>query len=517
MKKYLYTAVFISGMTSLAVEMLASRLLGNIFGTSNLVWASIIGLILIYLAAGNFLGGYWADKSPSYQRFFSLLLWAALTIGIIPVISRPVLRYAADAFDVLELGILFGSFTSVIILFCIPVILLGTASPFAIRLAVHDARIVGSISGKIYAISTLGSFFGTFIPVLWLIPTIGTYHSILAIAAFLMLFSLLGLGLTSGIQSVLKYFWMPAILLIFIIWGLPGSDKSTQGQIYETESAYNYIQVLDIDGYHLLRLNEGQGVHSIYHPIQLNYYGPWEQVLVAPFFNPAPYEISQVKSMAVIGLAAGTTARQACIVYPDIEIDGFEIDGKIVEVAKEYFDMNNPNLNIIVQDGRWGLSHSHKKYNIISIDAYRPPYIPYYMTTIEFFRIVQQHLSIDGVIVMNIGRGPQDRQLLNVLYSTVHELFPSVYIVDIPGTFNSVLFATNQKTSSDNLFYNYMHLVENGSPHPLLLDTMKITAANLQPSPEITAIFTDDHAPIEWITNNMVLKYLFYEESDLLQ
>ncbi|HPO59678.1 MAG TPA: fused MFS/spermidine synthase, partial [Anaerolineaceae bacterium] len=174
--------------------MLASRLLGNYFGTSNLVWASIIGLILIYITAGNYLGGLWADRSPSYRTFFLIQIWAALAIAATPLISRPVLRLAADAFDQLQLGVLAGSFLSVMVLFIAPVVLLGTISPFAVRLALQSPRPVGSTAGKIYAISTLGSFVGTFLPVLILVPLVGTYRSFLIISAILLVMLALGIS-----------------------------------------------------------------------------------------------------------------------------------------------------------------------------------------------------------------------------------------------------------------------------------------------------------------------------------
>lgn len=516
-EKFLYLTVFISGMASLAIEMAASRLLGNVFGTSNLVWASIIGLILIYLTIGYFLGGKWADLHPSYRVFYTILIWAALTIALVPVIAHPVLRLAADAFDELQLGILFGSFLSVIILLVIPITLLGTASPFAIRLAVQDNHSVGSISGRIYAISTLGSFVGTFLPVLILIPTIGTNYTFLTFSGLLLVVALIGLWRTSGWKAVLPYIWAPFLIAALFIWGIKGSNKTTKGQIYETESAYNYIQVLEQDGYRLLRLNEGQGIHSIYNPEQLNYNGPWEQVSVAPFFNSAPYNPKQVKSMAIVGLAAGTTARQATAIYGPILIDGFEIDPKIVEVGRRFFDMNESNLNVIVQDGRWGLAHSTNRYQVISVDAYRPPYIPPQMTTREFFEIARQHLTDDGVIVINVGRAPNDRKLINALSSTLLTVFPSVHVMDIPNAFNSIIYATVQPTQDSNLVSNYAYLTAKGNMHPLLLASMQLAIANLQPPPKPDIIFTDDLAPIEWITNNMVLKFLLTDKLETLQ
>ncbi len=517
MRNYLFATVFISGMTSLAVEMAASRLLGNVFGTSNLVWASIIGLILIYLAVGYFLGGYWVDRDPSFRTFYRIQLWAALALAIVPLVARPVLRIAADAFDQLQLGVLFGSFSAVLILLIIPITLLGTVSPFAIRLAVQDANLIGSTSGKIYAISTLGSFLGTFLPVLVLIPTIGTYRTFLFFSGTLLVVALVGLWLAAGWRGVLPYLWMPLLVGVLAWQGLPGSDKDTHGQIYETESAYNYIQVLQEGEYRYLRLNEGQGIHSVYHPSELNYAGPWQQVLAAPYFNPAPYDPSTVKSLAIVGLAAGTTARQAVAAYPGIEIDGFEIDPKIVAVGRNYFGMNLPGLNVIIQDGRWGLAHSTRRYQIISVDAYRPPYIPYQMTTREFFEIAHQHLSQDGVLVINVGRAPNDRRLIEALCATIRAVFPSVYVVDVPNSFNSILYATVQPTQFENLVTNLGYLANRGDTHPLLLNSVTTAIVNRQPAPEGGEVFTDDLAPIEWITNNMVLRFIFSDEVESVQ
>jgi len=167
-------AVFVSGMTTLGVELTASRLLGNVFGTSNIVWANIIGLILVYLTAGYFIGGRWADRSPFSGTFYRLLAWGAFFAGIVPLVARPVLRLAASSVESLDTTVMLGSFLGVLVLFSVPVTLLGCVSPFAIRLALRQTDQAGTVSGKLYAISTLGSILGTFLPVLWLIPTIGT-------------------------------------------------------------------------------------------------------------------------------------------------------------------------------------------------------------------------------------------------------------------------------------------------------------------------------------------------------
>jgi spermidine synthase len=516
MRRYLLFTVFISGMTTLAAELAASRLIGNVFGTSNLVWASIIGLILIYLTLGYFLGGKWADANPTPAALYRVLAWGAFTLGLVPYIAGPVLRSAATAFEVLQVGILGASFIAVLVLFSIPITLLGTISPFAIRLSVDDTAHAGQTSGQIYAISTLGSFIGTFLPTLVTIPAIGTTKTFLLFSLILLFVALAGLGKFASRGAMLRLLWMPALIAIIAALFSGQSLKHNTGQIYETESAYNYIQVVEQNGYRILKLNEGQGVHSIYKPDTLQYNGPWDQFLVSPYFY-ANRKPADVKRIAIIGLAAGTTARQMTAVYGDIPMDGYELDPKIVEVGQKYFAMTMPNLNIHIGDGRLGLEQSLYKYDIIAVDAYRPPYIPAHMTTHEFFEIVSSHLAEDGVLTVNSASIPGDRRLINGLATTMGTIFPSIYIVDIPGSLNTMIFATKQQTQPENFAANLVALSQDSTVHPLLIATMQTTFANLKAGYEVTTVFTDDHAPIEWIVNDMVVKFILGGGTQYLQ
>ena len=516
MRKYIYFTVFISGMTSLAAEFGASRLLGNVFGTSNPVWAAIIGLILIYLTAGYFIGGRWADRSPHPKTMYAILAWGAFTLGVVPYLAGPVLRLAANAFDGVQVGVLAGAFVGVLVLFTVPITLLGMISPFAIRLSMKDADHAGNVAGTIYGISTIGSFIGTFLPTLILIPTIGTTKTFLVFSVTLLLVALVGLGMSVGRKVVLPYLLMVAALLLLAFFGGWGGIKKSTGQIFETESAYNYIQVLEINGTHYLRLNEGQGIHSEYNPQTLEYGGPWQQFLVAPFFY-ADRKPEDIRRLAIVGLAAGTTARQAAAVFPNVVLDGFEIDPKIVEVGRKYFDMNLPNLNVIIQDGRWGLANSPEKYDLICVDAYRPPYIPPHLTTREFFQIAANHLIPEGGLAINVGRAPGDRRLIDGLATTLGTIFPSIYVMDIPNTFNSIIYATLQPTDVSNLSGNLIALSKSGAVDPLLLGSMSLAWTNLQPAPQHTIVFTDDLSPIEWMTNNLILDFILRGEMGTVQ
>ena len=516
MRKYLSFAVFSAGMVTMMVEMSASRLLGSVFGTSNLVWAVIIGLILIYLTLGYFLGGRLADKRPEPVVFFTMMLWAAFAAGVVPLVSRPVLRLAAGAFDNLDMGFMIGAFAAVLVLFVVPITLLGMVSPFAIRLSITDAKEAGNVAGRLYAISTLGSFIGTFLPDLLLIPLIGTTYTFMLASGFLMLVALAGLVLSAGWRKALPWLWMPVVIAVLALLWAGGTFKKTPGQIYETESSYNYIEVIQQDEYVMLRLNDGQGIHSMYHPEVLDYAGPWSQFLAGPFFYPdrSPEDVERI---AIVGLAAGTTARQATAVFGDIPIDGFEIDPEIIAVGEEYFGMTMPNLNAVAVDGRWGLETSEYLYDLIAIDAYRPPYIPWHLTTQEFFELTKAKLTDDGVLVINVGRSTTSRSLIDALATTLRTVYPTVHTMDVPYTLNTMVYATVQPTTMDDLLNNYVRMFEDESVEPLLLRSMERTIGYYQPEPPTTIVFTDDKASVEWVVNRMVLDFIFTGEYEVLK
>ncbi|MBN2084174.1 MAG: fused MFS/spermidine synthase [Anaerolineales bacterium] len=505
--RFLSLAVFVSGMTALAVELAASRLLGNVFGTSNLVWANIIGLILVYLTAGYFIGGRWADRNPNPSVFYRIMAWAALTTAVVPVVSRPVLLWAAAAVEQLDAAIVLGSFGAVLILFSVPVTLMGCISPFAIRLAIQDVNAAGNIAGRLYAVSTLGSIIGTFLPVLWLIPAIGTARTFFVFAALLLLVALIGLWRTDR-RMARNHLWMPLVLLGLYLLGTGLSIKNTPGQLYERESAYNYIQVVELEGVRYLRLNEGEGMHSVYAPGLLLTGGTWDYFLAAPFFNAPPRGMAQVESLAIVGLAAGTAAMQYTKIYGPIPIEGYEIDPVIIDVGREYFGMTEANLEALPVDGRWGLSHSRRAFSVIAIDAYRPPYIPPHLTTLEFFQTVRDRLGPDGVVTINVARLPDDRRLIEGLAATMQAVFPSVYVTDVPYSMNSILFATAQPTTIQNLLDNYKALKTGGEAPLELLTVLEWTIQNLQPTPANGMVYTDDRAPIELLTNAMVVQFV---------
>ncbi len=518
-QKMLTIAVFTSGMCTLAIEVTASRLLGYVFGTSNPVWASIIGLTLIYLTAGYFIGGRWADRSPRATTFYQIIVWGAFTGGLMPLVARPLLSIAGSAMLTFAAGSAIGSFIVVMILFAIPVTLLGCVSPFAIRLAMSDVKASGQVSGRLYAISTLGSIVGTFLPTLYTIPEWGTTLTFFSFAIVLLVLGLIGLA-NQNRTIALRLAWMPIILIVLTVIALNGPLRPPPAGmtlLYEKESAYNYIQVVQFprnDGSQTryLLLNEGQGIHSEWNNKNLFYGRTWDYFMVAPFFNAPPYNPQQMKRIAIVGLAGGTIARQFTNVYPNVVIDGIEIDPAIVEAGRRYFEMTEPNLNVIVEDGRLAMKRLTQPYDLIALDAYRVPYVPWNLTTVEFFQELRGHLAPSGVVVINVGRTvntatqKQDRRLIEAMTNTMQHVFPVVYTIDVPGSFNTILVATPGQTSATNLAANLNALPANA--HPILKTMLGYALQNLKTSKASDVLFTDDRAPVETIVDSMVIDFL---------
>ncbi len=497
-KYFLIVLVFVSGMTSLALEMCASRLLGAYFGTSLYIWASLIGLILVYLTVGYFIGGRLADRYPSEEALCTITAMAALSTSILPFVSQSILTWSITGLAQVSVSIFLSSLLGTILLFAVPVTLLGLVSPFAIRLATKDIVQSGRVSGSLYAISTCGSILGAFLPVLWLIPTFGVRRTLLIFGALLFAASLWGLRLR----------WRPAFALVLLALVLPlGPLKDIPYLIYEQESLYNYIQVTQQpDGTRQLILNEGQAIHSIYYPnpdtVLTGWY--WDYFLAAPYFN-AGFKPQKLHRVGIIGLAAGTIAHQFTKVYGPVPIDGVEIDPAIVNVGRKYFDMNEANLHVYVQDGRTFLDTTSARYDLVAIDAFQQPYIPFQLTTREFFTTIRSHLSSTGVVVLNTAHTTHDYRLVQAFINTMSQVFPSVSTLNVPGTFNTEVMATVQPTSISTFRANLAQFAPTSVMGQVASEVSPVVREG---HADRGIVFTDDRAPIEQITDQLLLSYI---------
>ncbi len=499
-QRLLLPLAFTGGLASLGIEFAAARLLAPFFGQSLFIWGTLIGLILIYLTIGYYAGGRLADRRPDARLLFQLVAAAALLTAAIPVVSRPILSLAQTGFAQLSVGLVLGSLISVIVLFAAPVILLGMVSPFVIRLRIRELETAGNAAGAVYALSTLGSILGTFLPVFWLIPTYGTRPTIFVLAF------LLGAISTAGLYEPGRrrlYLLIPVVIVALALLSGGAIRGAAYGvRVYEAESAYNYIQVIRTGTETQLLLDEGSAVHSIYDPTSLYTHGYWDDALLAPYFGSgrAPSRV------ALVGLAGGTVARQFTAIDGPMPIDGVEIDPKIVDVGRRYFDMTEPNLHATVADGRYWMATQAGQYDVILVDAYRQPYIPFYLTTREFFESAKAHLNPGGVLAINVGRTPTDNRLVDALSGTLNAVFPNVFVLDSNRRFtNSVIYATSSPASVDQ-FLARAGAETNPKLQPIAAEALQTGGVRQVRANGI--VFTDDLAPVERLIDDIILSYI---------
>ncbi|HUC07230.1 MAG TPA: fused MFS/spermidine synthase [Solirubrobacterales bacterium] len=495
-RRLLALLVFVVGAASLGAEIAAARLLAPYFGASTVVWANTIGVVLVALSVGYWFGGRFADRHPHMRGLCLLVLAAALLIAVVPFAARPFLSFSVDAFDSVSVGGFAGSLFGVLVLVAVPVTLLGAAAPWAVRLAVADVDRSGEVVGRLYATSTAGSLLGTMLAALLLIPLLGTQRTFLVFALALALVAVAGLGW--------RFLAVPALLAL--VFSLPvGTIKAadTGRVLYEAETTQEYARVVErADGTRVLELNEGQAVHSLYRPGSYLTGDYWDGHLVLPFAAaPALRDVSRApRRIAILGNGAGTVARAYGHFFPGTAVDAVEIDGELTELGRRFFDLRNPRMRTYAEDARPWLRRSSGGYDAIMVDAYRQPYIPFYLATREFFELAGERLARGGVVIVNVGHPEGSDELERVLGRTMAAAFPVVGRYPIEST-NTLLLASEAPLSA-------ARLARSGAELPLALRPLAREAAvALEPRLAGGEVYTDDRAPVEWLVDSSLLEY----------
>jgi spermidine synthase len=481
--------VFGAGAGTLSTEIAASRLLAPYFGNSTVVWANIIGLILVYLALGYWLGGKLADRSPKPALLGVIVLVAAGFIAATPFAARPILDAALRGFDSISVGVVVGSFVAALALFAVPVTLLGAVSPFAIRLALTDLERAGTIAGRLYALSTVGSIIGTFLSALVAIEAFGTQRTMIGTAALLAGCSVLLIGRRAA----------PATIAVLALLLLPvGAVKASTGLLFERESPYQYVSVVQWgDGTRVLQLNEGVAYHSMWRRDSVLTGQYWDLFALLP-----PLLGHSARNMLVIGNAGGTIARMYGVFYPRVAIDGVELDPSVTEAGRRFLGLNdNSRLHVYTADGRPFLQRTHRRYDLIVVDAYRQPYVPFYLATREFFALARRHLQPGGILALNIAKVPGDDRLTRAVDTTLLAAFPQVW--RWPALrFNDLVMALDRPAPRSILMRRASKVQ---GRLRLLLPVFRGSLVGARP---VGRVLTDDRAPVEWLTDRMLLEQI---------
>jgi spermidine synthase len=489
-RRFLYVFVFVVGCSTLGAEIAAARLMAPYFGASTIVWANTIGVVLVALSIGYWFGGRIADLYPHMRGLCAMAMAAAVLLAVVPFISQPLFDVAVDALDEISAGAFVGSLFAVLFLIAVPVILLGAVAPYAIRLSIPDVEHSGSIAGRLYAVSTAGSLLGTWLAALLLIPFVGTQRTFVIFAAAIAAVAAVGLSR--------RYAVVPVVLALAVAIPAGTLRASPEGEVLvERETEQQYVQVVEQeDGDRVLELNEGQAIHSLYRPGSYLTDRYWDGMMMLPFAAHS----DPPERVAILGNAAGTTARMYGHYFPDTRVDGVEIDGEVTEIGREYFDLGAPNLVTHEADARPWLRRSDEEFDVIAIDAYRQPYIPFYLATREFFELAADRLAPGGAVVINVGHPEGNDDLERVIGATMATAFETVVRDPVADT-NTLLLATQGEAAGERLLE-----ATAGMPAELRAVAAE-EAERIAPRLAGEEIYTDDRAPVEWLIDSSLLGY----------
>lgn len=507
-KYFLYVTEFFSGMSVMAVELGASRLMAPYFSSSQIVWTVIIGVIMIAMALGNVWGGRTADRKPSPDRLYARLLLAAVWIALIPFLGRYLIVGISLllAVFVTKNFLVWAALFVCLAIFAFPCVLLGTVTPSLVKYSVSSLDDNGKTVGELGALNTIGSIIGTFLPTFVTIPAVGTAITFLIFSGVLAAISIV------YFLSMRKKMVKCALTVVLILaLGLTSGSFSfafwEKNITVEDESIYNYLQVKETDHSVILSTNVLFGVQSILmkHAKLTGMY--YDYALAAPVMAGLP-QMDSNGNILVLGLGTGTFAKYCSEYFPGVEIEGVEIDQKIADLAGKYFDLPD-SVKVSVYDGRSYLTASDKKYNVIMVDAYQDITIPFQMSSVEFFTEVEKHLAPGGVMVVNMNMKSQCENSINdYLCDTIGSVFDNVYTVPVEGGTNCEVFAFQHPGTMQTFRDGCESLGD-----PDLKAMMEKISGGLTLRESGNLILTDDKAPVE-LLGMRVLDEIIADELD---
>ena len=465
---YFITELFV-GIALMGIEMSASRLISVYFSSSQIVWTIIIGVIMIAMAAGNYIGGRQADKKPSYLRLYIELLFAGTWIVLVPFLGRFIIAGVTVLFALFVTKglVIWSALFSCIILFVPPLLFLGKVTPSLIKYSLGE-KVSGKVIGLLEALNTIGSIIGTFLPTFLTIPFIGTSNSFVLFGSMIA-----GVGFVyvtnyfidkfinrpkavenkeseeevkEPKKKELKDYILSGICACFWILGLVISTNTSlifwkeQTMISESESMYNYLKVDKVGKTTYFSTNVLFGVQSAInddYSLTGMYY---DNLLVSR------YLVKEKPDVLVLGNGTGTYATMMKnYLHCDCNITSIEIDHGIIDLSYKYFKMNE-DVNVICDDGRNYIARDKNTYDIILVDAYSSISAPFHMTTVEFFTLVKDHLNDNGIMMMNVNMYSDKKgSFSSSLCDTAYSVFDNLYAFRVDGGSGMEVFASKNK------------------------------------------------------------------------
>jgi spermidine synthase len=494
------TIAFVSGASVMIIELAANRILAPMFGNSLYTWTGVIGVILISLGVGYYLGGWLVDRRPDFGTLLAILASAAFFVLLIPVLQR-VLGGGFETSDVV-----WGPTFASLAFFAIPGCLLGSISPFVARLLslTRGDKSIGLSVGSIGMLSTVGSVVGTFMAGFWLIPNMDLRTLFVSVSAAL--FAIAGIGYSVLVFPRRGSRITPLVVLIGFSGAMFGSlwvsEQSPRGILFEKNSFYHRIRVAEwrspgrevVWALYLDTTIEGAQPKSSSRVI-LGYQQYWELANVL---------CSRMERAVFLGGGAFAMPEALCRAYPDAVVEVVEIDPEVIEVGKRFFKLNqHPELRTYTADARRHLADSPGGYDLIFGDVYNGlRYVPHHLVTREFFEIVRSRLNVDGVYMMNAisaltGDGSH---LFQSICRTLQEVFDHVFVFasnqdDLDETQHVILVAS-QRDLSQHISGEQARGDQAGPVVGRLLSTFVSPGRyHCEDAP----VFTDYYNPVEYI------------------
>ena len=477
LKKYkLETILFIVNAIYMILELIAQRILSPYFGSTNIVWTSVIGIILLSTSVGNYLGGIIADKSKENnlrleKNICINLIISGLLVLIIPIVQRYLITTIVSFIPEIKVGAIMAT----LLLFFVPAMFIGMLSPIIIKLKMNKLEDVGKTSGKIYAIATLGSIIGTFLGGFVLVPNFGSNEILFVLSAVMFLLILLLLENIPNKEKIQLIIIVTSIILIDIIcfFGFYNQNQKNaelvktgktgvfvnydtqygKVTIYNTDDDRGKIRHLNIDkGHESATFTENDKIYDLVYEY-------------TKYYDLMFKSSNQIKDVLMIGGAGYSYPKYYISHFEERNMDVVEIDGKITQIANEYFFLdklkkdfnleNNKRLRFIEQDGRIYLNQNQKKYDAILNDSFSGDTPAKTLTTDEAIEKIYNSLNENGVYLTNIisALDGEEAKFIKAEVKTLKKHFKNVYVIPCNYKNDKYVVQNNMVISTDETIY----------------------------------------------------------------
>ena len=482
----------------MVLEMVGARLMAPHVGTSIIVWTSLIGVVLAFLALGAWFGGRLADTKLSTRTLAAILagagLGVALTAVIHPLLGEPVMEGAPNMY--------IGAVLGALLHFALPALLLGMVPPYIVRLSLANLASSGATVGRLYALSTTGSIVGTFLGGFVLVSYFSSTNILFGAAA--------ACGLLSLLVSAKRNLPGFIVLLGGIGAAFAGvsyeSWQARQGLLPTLETPYNTIRIFEslAEGQRRVRLvqtDPGKVQSGMYLDDPITLYAEYTRYYaLGSALHP--------KATRVLMLGGGgysvpkwLLAGRSGLNGAALQLDVVELDPGMTKLAREYFHLpDDPRIRIHHEDARRFLNANSRQYDLIFVDVFNSYYsVPFQMGTVEAAQALRRAMAPGGMMIMNIisAYSGENGLLFRAIHAAMAAAFPELhsFAVHRPDSLDSVqnlmLLALPEKRP--DLAAAFAGEATHLSQHIQDMLRTRITQTVTQDCPALT----DNFAPVE--------------------